>query len=433
MPIVICPSCGGQFQHRGSGQGKIKCPICGYMIPQISGVNNETVQDNPLTSALGQRARDTRPTPIPFSSISQPASTHAQSPLNQGSRNSKPESTSASQKPRPVLIPIPSSKPKENHRQSIRAGETNQDVSAPRHDALIKISDSAPDDSKRLLSLSDLVKSKNDGNEVTYTKRPGNPPLKIEVPKMNAIPGIKLISNNSFGGSMVSLGAQNNNDVHIKSREKDDGRKNQGIGNVAGRQAANRSGSKPLMQDISSGMLNEKRGSSVSQSERLEDLIKSEMKFFKQKIGDSLSTKKRVKKSSNIGSKVENNHDTLSPPENLNDILKSLLKIDPFIKASALVKRDGTILASTISTQISDSLIGVIGTTVTNIAKDVIFATDSGELKHVTFTGTSGLVHIVPVVNELFLIVLTGTKSKKGIIEVVSRQAQKLTRQYLNI
>lgn len=125
--------------------------------------------------------------------------------------------------------------------------------------------------------------------------------------------------------------------------------------------------------------------------------------------------------------------ETVKDPQSLTDILKDIVKIDQFIKSSALVKRDGTILASGITTQISDSLIGIIATTVSNIAKDVTFATDSGDLKYITFAGSKGIVHLVPVVPDIYLVILTGEKSKRGVIEVIAKHVEKSVKQYLNL
>ena len=117
----------------------------------------------------------------------------------------------------------------------------------------------------------------------------------------------------------------------------------------------------------------------------------------------------------------------------MDEILRDLVRIDQYIKASALVKRDGTLLASEISSNLSDSLVSIIATTVTTIAKDVIFATESGELKHIMFAGTAGIVYVVPVVNDIFLILQTSNASKKGIIEVVAKHVEKKVKAYLNL
>jgi predicted regulator of Ras-like GTPase activity (Roadblock/LC7/MglB family) len=172
------------------------------------------------------------------------------------------------------------------------------------------------------------------------------------------------------------------------------------------------------------------RSSSLSISsggDSLESAMKAELKSFKKLAGP------RPKPKAKIIEKSPEKIQITKEPENLGDILRDLGKIDQYIKASALVKLDGTILASINSSQISDSLIAVIATTVTTIAKDVIFSTESGDLKHITFSGTKGLVHIVPIVPEIFLVVHTGSSSKKGIIEVVGRHTEKKVKQYLNL
>jgi len=120
-------------------------------------------------------------------------------------------------------------------------------------------------------------------------------------------------------------------------------------------------------------------------------------------------------------------------PDNLNDVLRELIKIDPVIKASALVKRDGTIIASAISSTFSDSLISIISTTVTNIAKDIIFATESGELKFISIGGTNGIVHLAPIFADIFLVILTGANSKQGIITVITKNVEKGVKKYLNL
>lgn len=120
-------------------------------------------------------------------------------------------------------------------------------------------------------------------------------------------------------------------------------------------------------------------------------------------------------------------------PQSLNDVLKDVIKIDPHIRSSALVKRDGTILASAISNQVSDSLVSVIATTVSNIAKDIVFATGSGDLKYVSFAGTEGRVHLVPVLADIMFVLLSGPGSKRGVIEVIAKQVEKNLKAYLKL
>lgn len=161
----------------------------------------------------------------------------------------------------------------------------------------------------------------------------------------------------------------------------------------------------------------------------LEKTMKRELGIFKDQM--NVLPKKPAKKKAAAAQPLQEL--PFKEPDNLNDVLRELIKVDPVIKASALVKRDGTLIASAISSAFSDSLISIIATTVTNIAKDIIFATESGELKFITFGGTSGIVHVVPILADIFLVILTGANSKQGIIAVISRNVEKGVKNYLNL
>ena len=158
--------------------------------------------------------------------------------------------------------------------------------------------------------------------------------------------------------------------------------------------------------------------------------MKRELGSFKEQM-DALPKIPAVKKEASPAAETEGL--PFKEPENLSDVLRELIKIDPVIKASALVKRDGTILTSAISSQITDSLVSIIATTVTNIAKDIVFATESGDLKYITLGGTSGIVHIVPIMADIFLVILTGANSKQGVISVIANKVEKGVKTYLNI
>ena len=157
--------------------------------------------------------------------------------------------------------------------------------------------------------------------------------------------------------------------------------------------------------------------------------MKRELGIFKDQM--DVIPKKPAKKKA-VAAKPEQEI-SFKEPDNLNDVLRELIKVDPVIKASALVKRDGTIIASGISTIFSDSLISIIATTVANIAKDIIFATESGDLKYITLGGTSGVIHLVPILADIFLVILTGANSKQGIINVVAKNVEKGVKKYLNL
>lgn len=162
----------------------------------------------------------------------------------------------------------------------------------------------------------------------------------------------------------------------------------------------------------------------------LEKTMKRELESFKGKMELLPKTPPVQKKEEPPAAKAEL---PFKEPENLGDVLRDLIKIDPVVKASALVKRDGTILASAISSALSDSLVAIIATTVTTVGSDIMFATESGELKYITFGGTAGIIHIVPTLSDIFLIILTGPNSKQGIISVVAKQVEKGVKTYLNL
>ncbi|MEX2680220.1 MAG: hypothetical protein Q6373_001350 [Candidatus Sigynarchaeota archaeon] len=167
-----------------------------------------------------------------------------------------------------------------------------------------------------------------------------------------------------------------------------------------------------------------------SGKDSLEKTMKRELESFKGKMELLPKTPTIPKKEEPAAAKSEL---PFKEPENLGDVLRDLIKIDPVIKASALVKRDGTILASAISSALSDSLVAIIATTVTTVGSDIMFATESGELKYITFGGTNGIIHIVPTLGDIFLIILTGPNSKQGIISVVAKQVEKGVKTYLNL
>ncbi len=169
---------------------------------------------------------------------------------------------------------------------------------------------------------------------------------------------------------------------------------------------------------------------STGGKDTLEKAMKQELETFKDKM-DLLPKAPAVKKKEEPAAVKDEL--PFKEPENLGDVLRELIKVDPSIKASALVKRDGTILASAISSTLSDSLIAIIATTVTTVGSDIMFATEAGDLKYITFGGTNGIVHIVPTIGDIFLIILTGPNSKQGIISVVAKQVEKGVKTYLNL
>ena len=112
------------------------------------------------------------------------------------------------------------------------------------------------------------------------------------------------------------------------------------------------------------------------------------------------------------------------PPTNLNEILKSLIKLDLHIEASALIEKDGTILASAISTRISNSLFATIGQNLTMIGKDIIDGLSAGKLKSISVRGTEGILDLAPIdktdpnMKSMILIIFSHPKIKSGIISM---------------
>ena len=112
------------------------------------------------------------------------------------------------------------------------------------------------------------------------------------------------------------------------------------------------------------------------------------------------------------------------PPTNLNEILRSLLKLDLHIEASALIEKDGTILTSAISNRFSDSLFATIGQNLTMIGKDIIDGLSAGKLKSISVRGTDGILDLAPIdktdsnMKSMILIIFSHPKIKSGIISM---------------
>ncbi|MHA1681495.1 MAG: roadblock/LC7 domain-containing protein [Promethearchaeota archaeon] len=252
-----------------------------------------------------------------------------------------------------------------------------------------------------LSSLSNLVKKGKREEMVRISPKPSEKKksqLKVTIPSIG-IPNGSGVKAGTRGNAMVSIPSQKSPSM----------------------------GSRASSSPASSPSRNK---SSISASS-LESSMKSDIELFKSTVR---AMKKTPSKPETKAGKKELKQVSLTKdPQSLNDILKDLVKIDPYIKVSALVKRDGTILASAISTQVSDDLIVVIATTVSNIAKDIVFATSTGELKYISIAGTEGVTHLVPIVADIYLVILSGSGSKRGVIEVIARHVEKMTKQYLNV
>ncbi|MBD3187536.1 hypothetical protein GF325_11945 [Candidatus Bathyarchaeota archaeon] len=421
MSIIICPSCGNQFQQAKRRQGTIKCPRCGFPIPVIT----RPVSKPSSHERQGSRGDEhqSRPKPIPFQEATSPSVldefTDQPSPFGPSSTREKDRDSlgknagaggiSRSNK-EPALIPI-----------------TDVEISAPRMQKTIEQKKRTPSPARE----STASEKRNKGSQ----RVPSTPPTGSEI-KM-----VPISRPPKKDGSHLS----NISDlVHKQRKESKDSSK--------GRKTGISSISVPENEMFSVGVASTTIGKETSKRRQvdqastkkqstisdlgprtardLESTMKTEIELFrKQAKRDGMQRPKNKPQETQELKKVS----VTDEPESLNEILKDLVKIDQFIKASALVKRDGTILASAISSQVSDSLIAVIATTVSNIAKDIVFATESGELKYITISGSKGIVHLVPIIAEIFLVILTSAGSKRGVVEVMARHVEKKTKKYLNI
>lgn len=127
------------------------------------------------------------------------------------------------------------------------------------------------------------------------------------------------------------------------------------------------------------------------------------------------------------------------PPSSMNEILKRLLTLDLNIEASALIKNDGTILASAISGRISDSLFATIGMNLSMMGSDIIEGLDAGVLKSISVRGSTGVFDLAPIdkddpnVKDMFLIILSHSKVKSGIISFAANIVKKQLKEYLGL
>ena len=126
-------------------------------------------------------------------------------------------------------------------------------------------------------------------------------------------------------------------------------------------------------------------------------------------------------------------------PTNLNEILKSLIKLDLHIEASALIEKDGTILSSAISNRISESLFATIGQNLAMIGEDIIDGLSAGKLKSISVRGTDGILDLAPIdktnpnMKSMILIIFSHPKIKSGIISMAVSIVKKQLMDFLTI
>ena len=172
---------------------------------------------------------------------------------------------------------------------------------------------------------------------------------------------------------------------------------------------------------VESGLLKQKQ---------LEDDMTEVLSFLSKKI--TVKPLKTVKKVEKVKEKPE----VVIPPSSMNEILKDLLKLDLYIEASAIIKRDGTILASAISSRISDSLFATIGQNLSMIGSDIIEGLSAGTLLNISIRGSNGVLDLAPIGSqealggEMILIILSHPRVKSGIIHFAVSMVKKQVSQY---
>jgi predicted regulator of Ras-like GTPase activity (Roadblock/LC7/MglB family) len=383
------------------GNRETVCQKCGFPIPAIS-FKQEPAAPKPSQPVASQPAKLTEFTdqPSPFVAVpreSKPPS--GQKPTFipfSASAGSRPAAAPA--KPFVQQSPVPQPKPAHAPQVIPRAPEP-----APEEE-LVEVQPPAQARPKNLSSISALQKP---GRAIPSVNIPSHDAIGEDSPRPVSPAPVLSVEGSKPSGNL-------SNPLNLKNRPP--------------------SGS-PAVE--STRPLPEKRAAPAPQpgpptggKDSLEKTMKRELESFKEKIDLLPKAPVVAKKEEPAAEKVDL---SFKEPENLGDVLRELIKFDPSIKASALVKRDGTILASAISSTLSDSLIAIIATTVTTVGSDIMFATEAGDLKYITFGGTSGIVHIVPTIGDIFLIILTGSNSKQGIISVVAKHVEKGVKTYLNL
>jgi len=172
---------------------------------------------------------------------------------------------------------------------------------------------------------------------------------------------------------------------------------------------------------------------STLKQKRLEKDMTEVLGFLSKKI----SVKKLDLPEPDLKDKIEISEEI--PPSSMNEILKRLLTLDLNIEASALIKIDGTILASAISGRISDSLFATIGMNLSMMGSDIIEGLDAGVLKSISVRGSTGVFDLAPIdkddpnVKDMFLIILSHSKVKSGIISFAVNIVKKQLKGYLGL
>jgi len=180
-------------------------------------------------------------------------------------------------------------------------------------------------------------------------------------------------------------------------------------------------------------VVSENTESILLKQKQLEDDMTKVLSFLSKKI--TVKPLKPVKKGEKLSAKPKDS----IPPSSMNDILKDLLKLDVYIEASAIIKKDGTILASALSSRISDSLFATIAANLSMMGVDIIEGLNAGTLLTMSIRGTDGVLDLAPISfknlpgNEMILIIFSHPKIKSGIIHFAVSIVKKRVRQYLGL
>ena len=173
--------------------------------------------------------------------------------------------------------------------------------------------------------------------------------------------------------------------------------------------------------------------SSLLKQKQLEDDMTKVLSFLSNKI--TVKPLKPVKKGVKASAKPKDS----IPPSSMNEILKDLLKLDVYIEASAIIKKDGTILASALSSRISDSLFATIAANLSMMGIDIIEGLSAGTLLNMSIRGTDGVLDLAPISfknlpgDEMLLIIFSHPKIKSGIIHFAVSIVKKRVKQYLGL
>lgn len=109
---------------------------------------------------------------------------------------------------------------------------------------------------------------------------------------------------------------------------------------------------------------------------------------------------------------------TLSKEEKtqLIEFLRGLNRLDRFLEASAVVKKDGTLLASAHSTRAKPEMMSTISSTLFGIAEDSIRAISGGKMRIVTIIAEQCVLMLSPINEDTCLLLITSPKSNLGLL-----------------